>query len=69
MKKKSQAISGPIEEREPNEAALTAEMIAILRRKMARDYAKGDTLRDAHPKTIGLLRGRFRIEPDLPEEL
>jgi len=59
----------PVEEREPNEAALTAEMIAILRRKMARDYAKGGTLRDAHPKTLGLLRGRFRIEPDLPEAL
>jgi hypothetical protein len=61
--------SSPAEEREPNEAALTAEMIAILRRKMARDYAKGGTLRDAHPKTIGLLRGSFRIEPDLPEAL
>ncbi|HET9023723.1 MAG TPA: hypothetical protein VFN64_04075 [Burkholderiaceae bacterium] len=57
------------EEREVNEAALTAEMIAILRRKMARDYAKGGTLRDAHPKTLGLLRGRFRIAPDLPEAL
>jgi hypothetical protein len=69
MKKRSQAIPGPSEEREPNEAALTAEMIAILRRKMARDYPKGGTLRDAHPKTIGLLRGSFRVEPDLPDEL
>ncbi len=60
---------GPVEEREPNEAALVAEMIAILRRKMARDYAKGGTLRDAHPKTLGLLRGSFRIEPNLPESL
>jgi hypothetical protein len=58
-----------VEEREPNEAALVAEMIAILRRKMARDYAKGGTLRDAHPKTLGLLRGSFRIERDLPETL
>jgi hypothetical protein len=61
--------SGPVEKREANEAALTAEMIAILRRKMARDYARGGTLRDAHPKTLGLLRGRFRIEPGLPESL
>jgi hypothetical protein len=60
---------GPVEEREPNEAALVAEMIAILRRKMARDYAKGGTLRDAHPKTLGLLRGSFRIGPNLPESL
>jgi hypothetical protein len=61
--------SGLVEEREPNEAALVAEMIAILRRKMARDYAKGGTLRDAHPKTLGLLRGSFRIEPNLPKSL
>jgi hypothetical protein len=60
---------GPVEQREPNEAALVAEMIAILRRKMARDYAKGGTLRDAHPKTLGLVRGRFSIEPDLPKSL
>jgi hypothetical protein len=58
-----------VEKREINEAALIAEMIAILRRKMARDYAKGGTLRDAHPKTLGLLRGSFRIERDLPETL
>ena len=44
-------------------------MIEILRRKMARDYAKGGTLRDAHPKTLGLLRGRFRIESNLPKAL
>jgi hypothetical protein len=58
-----------LETREPNEAAMVAEMTAILRRKMAADYAKGDTRRDAHPKTVGLLRGKFRVEPDLPEAL
>jgi len=57
------------ETREPEEAALIAEMTAILRRKMARDYARGDTGRDAHPKTVGLVRGKFRIEPDLPDAL
>lgn len=57
------------ETREPEEAALIAEMTTILRRKMARDYARGDTRRDAHPKTVGLVRGKFRIEPDLPAEL
>ena len=61
--------ASPSEKCEVNEAALTAEMIAILRRKMARDYAKGGTLRDAHPKTVGLLRGSFRIAPDLPKAL
>lgn len=58
-----------LEKREPNEAALIAEMTDILRRKMERDYAKGDTRRDAHPKTLGLLRASFRIEPNLPIEL
>ena len=58
-----------LEQREPNEAALIAEMTAILRRKMAADHARGRTLRDAHPKTVGLARGRFIIEPDLPREL
>jgi hypothetical protein len=62
-------MPSPLEQREPGEAALTAEMTAILRRKMAADYARGGTLRDAHPKTVGLLRGRFVIEPDLPREL
>lgn len=61
--------SSTLERREANESALIAEMIAILRRKMERDYAKGGTLRDAHPKTVGLLRGTFRIEPDLPDAL
>ena len=57
------------EARETNEAAMIAEMTAILRRKMARDYAKGETRRDAHPKTTGLLRGRFEVEADLPKDL
>jgi hypothetical protein len=62
-------MPAPREEHEPNEAALIAEMTAILKRKMTIDYAPGDTLRDAHPKTVGLLRGQFIIEPDLPREL
>jgi hypothetical protein len=44
-------------------------MTAIMRPKMAADYAPGGTLRDAHPKTVGLLRGRFTLERDLPPEL
>lgn len=54
---------------EPNEAALIAEMTDILRRKMERDYTRGATARAAHPKTVGLLRGSFRIEPGLPSAL
>lgn len=59
----------PRERRDPDEDALVAEMIAILRRKMAADYPSGATQRDAHPKTVALLRGRFAIAPDLPREL
>ena len=54
---------------EPNEAHMIAEMIDILQRKMERDYARGGTLRDAHPKSLGVLRGSFEIEPDLPANL
>jgi Catalase len=54
---------------EPGEAALIAEMSDILRRKMERDYAKGATRRDAHPKALGVLRGSFTVEPNLPDEL
>ena len=53
----------------PQEAALIAEMTDILQRKMARDYAAGATKRDAHPKSLGVLRGRFVIEPQLPAPL
>ena len=54
---------------EPNEAANIAEMTNILRRKMERDYAKGNTKRDAHPKTVGLLKASFQIEQGLSDEL
>ena len=59
----------PLETLEADEAAMIAEMTDILRRKMQRDYAVGATRRDAHPKTVGLLRGTFRIEPGLPAAL
>ena len=58
-----------LEKREPDEAALVAEMIDILRQKMQGDYPAGGTLRDAHPKTTGVLRGTFIVEAGLPEQL
>lgn len=54
---------------ETNEAENIAEMTDILRHKMEHDYAKGETRRDAHPKTVALLKANFKIEPDLPTEL
>jgi hypothetical protein len=44
-------------------------LIRELRAKMQRDYAKTRTLRDAHPKMHGCVRGEFSIAPDLPKEL
>jgi len=54
---------------ETDEADNIAEMTDILRRKMTRDYAKGNTRRDAHPKTVALLKASFQVEPDLPKGL
>lgn len=58
-----------LEKREPQEAAMVAEMIDILRQKMQSDYPVGATLRDAHPKTTGVLRGKFVVEAGLPDRL
>src|SRR6266478_577041 len=44
-------------------------LIRELRAKMQRDYAKSRTLRDAHPKMHGCVRGEFSILRDLPREL
>jgi len=49
-----------------NESQLIGEMVVALREKMSADYPAGKTRRDAHPKTIGLLRGEFRVLADLP---
>ena len=63
------AALAPAEVSPPDEARQIAEMADILQRKMARDYAAGATRRDAHPKTLGLLRASFSIEPGLPASL
>ena len=44
-------------------------LIRNLRGKMERDYAGRPTLRDAHPKMHGCVRGEFSIAPGLPPEL
>lgn len=44
-------------------------LIRELHAKMQRDYAKTRTLRDAHPKMHGCVRGEFSVEPNLPREL
>jgi hypothetical protein len=52
-----------------NEQQHVDSLIQGLRAKMERDYTKTRTLRDAHPKMHGCVRGEFSIAPDLPTEL
>ncbi|WP_297634949.1 hypothetical protein [uncultured Clostridium sp.] len=44
-------------------------LISMLRKNMENDYLKGTTKRDAHPKTLGLLKAEFKVVKDLPEFL
>lgn len=48
---------------------LAQEIICILEDKLRKDYKKGETKRDAHPKGLGLVKAYFRVIEDLPEEL
>ncbi len=50
------------------EQELILEMQSILQEKMAKDYKKGKTKRDAHPKSLGLLKANFKVSEDLPKE-
>ncbi|MGL4654897.1 MAG: hypothetical protein ACRCWM_03275 [Sarcina sp.] len=42
-------------------------IISMLRENMEEDYLKGTTKRDAHPKTLGLLKAEFRVMKNLKE--
>lgn len=52
-----------------SEQQLINQMQSILQEKMERDYPKGQIKRDAHPKCLGLLTAKFRIDEHLPEYL
>lgn len=51
------------------EERYTDSIIKILRKNMENDYLKGTTKRDAHPKTLGILKAEFKIMDNLPSEL
>lgn len=51
------------------ENALITEMETILQEKMALDYNEGSTLRDAHPKCLGLAKAHFSVMDDIPQHL
>ena len=51
-----------------NDEKLTQNIIKMLKEKLKKDYSKGSTKRDAHPKCLGLLKSYFIVEKDLPKE-
>src|SRR6266545_1380234 len=59
----------PFETVPPTEPEQIQHLIRIPRDQMARDYPRGTTKRDAHPKHHALLEAEFAIEPNLPEAL
>lgn len=52
-----------------NEQEHIDSLTRALRDKMERDYANDRTLRDAHPKMHGCVKGEFTIDGGLPPEL
>lgn len=46
-----------------------AEMQSILQEKMEKDYPAGNTRRDAHPKSLGLVKAEFTVLDHIPQEL
>ncbi len=51
------------------ENKMIEEMRTLLQEKMEEDYKDKETKRDAHPKTLGLLKANFIVLDDIPEEL
>jgi len=51
------------------ERELIDEMVSLLTAKLERDYPSGPMPREAHPKTLGLLRGELNVAADLPAHL
>jgi hypothetical protein len=51
------------------ETRLIEEMESILQEKMELDYVEGSTVRDAHPKCLGLAKANFTVVADIPEHL
>ncbi|PID67168.1 MAG: catalase [Fusobacteriales bacterium] len=51
------------------ENKMIEEMRTLLQEKMEEDYKDKETKRDAHPKTLGLLKADFIVLDDIPEEL
>lgn len=53
---------------EPDEQRTIDAIIALLVRRLEKQYARNRVLRDTHPKSNGLIRAKFRVLDDLPPE-
>lgn len=51
------------------ENELIVEMTSILQKELEKEYRQGNTKRDAHPKTLGLVEANFSVLDNIPEEL
>jgi hypothetical protein len=54
---------------DPNEAALTKKLIALLIEMLKKSYLTGTTYRDTHAKGHCAVKGEFTIDSNLPPEL
>ena len=52
-----------------NNNEIVNEIIEILKEKLVKDYERGFTKRDAHPKELGILKGSFIVDKYLNKEL
>lgn len=52
-----------------NENELINDMINLLKEKMIKDYSGKTMKRDAHPKSLGLLKAEFIVNDDIDESL
>lgn len=55
--------------KEMSEDQYIDNMIDILKNKLEKDYKEGETKRDAHPKSLGLLKAKFVVNNNLPKAL
>ncbi len=51
------------------EQEMIDDMQSMLQSKMENDYEAGETKRDAHPKCLGLLTAKFKVDENIPENL
>ncbi len=56
-------------EEDLSEKQMISKMQKTLMKQMEKEYQKGNTRRDAHPKALGLLKADFKVLDDIPKDL